>query len=188
MWRYQLLARWKYLLSFRKGAWTLDDYPVRVRRLPAASPPPGMRDLKPVAWHAQIIHWPQLFGAGDTQAEALANLRQRFADYQREHGDTPRPGVPVPLEFAPTTMIDRYAPVARDFFDRILGMDFDACFISDESSLWDFPHDEDERQVLDRIRAAYGVDVSDIQNGNLARIFAQLQAAGHRGRAAGRGE
>ena len=81
----------------------------------------------------------------------------------------------VPIEFAPTTEIDQYSLIAHDFFQKILEMDFDYCFVSDESSLWDFPNTSDEARVFELIKRTYQVDVSDIQTGNLVQIFKRLQ-------------
>jgi hypothetical protein len=53
-------------------------------------------------------------------------------------------------------------------------MDFDSCFISDQSSLWDFPSAADETRVFQLIEHTYKVDVSDIRTGNLAQIFKRL--------------
>jgi hypothetical protein len=50
------------------------------------------------------------------------------------------------------------------------------CFISDESSLWDFLSETTNQAQIDRIRAAYGVDVSDLTDGNLATILARIAA------------
>jgi hypothetical protein len=55
--------------------------------------------------------------------------------------------------------------------------------VTDESSLWDFTGftekhliDVKRSEVFDRIRESYGVDVSDVKNGNLVAIFARLRA------------
>ncbi|MDQ2806072.1 MAG: hypothetical protein M3Z04_04000 [Chloroflexota bacterium] len=51
--------------------------------------------------------------------------------------------------------------------------------ITDGSSLNDFPF-SDAADIYAKIQAIYGVDVSDIADGNLVAIFARLQAAGAR--------
>jgi len=178
MWWDGLLARVKYLLSFLKREWALSDYPVRVRRQAALDRPERMGQLQALPWIAQIVNWWSLIGMGDSREAALESLRQHFDEYKQIHRVTPRPGMRVPLELASTAKIDRYRVLARDFFDRILGMDFDTCFVSDQSSLWDFP---DTAQAVDRIRAVYGVDVSDIEDGNLVRTVERLREAGHTG-------
>ena len=57
-------------------------------------------------------------------------------------------------------------------------MDYDRCFISDRSSLVDFFSEED---YVEKTQRLYGVDISNIKDGNLVQIFKRLyesQAAG----------
>ena len=42
------------------------------------------------------------------------------------------------IVMANTYTIDEYDDIAREFLEEIFGIDFNSCFISDESSLWDF--------------------------------------------------
>ena len=174
MWRFYVIAFVKYLASSFKRDWTIDDYPVRIRRRHDANAP-SIGSFEPAAWQAQIVHWGQMRGGGSTRDEAVANLNENFNEYRRQHGTVPRPGTRVPIEFAPTTEIDQYSLIAHDFFQKILEMDFDYCFVSDESSLWEFPNTSDEARVFELIRRTYQVDVSDIQTGNLVQIFKRLQ-------------
>jgi hypothetical protein len=53
-------------------------------------------------------------------------------------------------------------------------MDYDYIFISDESSLWDFPDPEDGVDVFELIKQTYQVDVSDIRTGDLVQIFRRI--------------
>jgi hypothetical protein len=46
-----------------------------------------------------------------------------------------RPGTGLPTEFAPTYRIEEPPDLARDFFRRVLDMNYDECFISNASSL-----------------------------------------------------
>jgi hypothetical protein len=76
------------------------------------------------------------------------------------------------IEFAPTDRIDQHCELADDFAQRVLGLD--SVWISDESSLGDF-HGEPTNEALNRkIHDVYGVDVSDITNGNLADILERI--------------
>jgi hypothetical protein len=167
------LAFLKFLASFFKPDWQLADYPIRVRQQDPHAP--GMGLYLPEPWIAQIVNWWQMIGSGNTKEEALSSLQRNFDEYKQENGSLPRPGMPVRLEFALTGEIDQHIPLARDFFQRILNMNYDDCFVSDQSSLWDFPDTEDTAAVFARIRLAYGVDVSDIFSGNLARIFKRIK-------------
>ena len=65
-----LLATYKYLLSFRKAEWTLEDYPVRLRERATSAETPALR-----AWCAQIVNWWLMAGFGDTPEGALEDLR-----------------------------------------------------------------------------------------------------------------
>lgn len=66
--------------------------------------------------------------------------------------------------------------LADDFVRRVL--DIDGAWISDESSLWDFHHKETNAALVAKIREIYGVDVSDIESGNLADILDRIAATG----------
>ena len=57
--------------------------------------------------------------------------------------------------------------LVTDFMKRILRTT--SFLITDESSLWDFR--TRKKPVFDRIQKIYGVDVSDIEDGNLTKIF-----------------
>ena len=125
----------KRFASHWKGAWELGDYPIRVVGRDVG-PEAGPARLKAIPWSAQIINWWQMAGHGSTRDEALANLRQNFATYRSSHEVLPRPGTGAPLEFAATAPGDQHRELAHDFMSRILSLNLDDCFISDESSLW----------------------------------------------------
>jgi hypothetical protein len=57
---------------------------------------------------------------------------------------------------------------------RVLRLDW--AWISDESSLWDFHHQETNAALVAKIREVYGVDVSDIESANLADILDRIAA------------
>jgi len=75
-----------------------------------------------------------------------------------------------------TERVARHEDVARGFLPRILGIEFDQCFISDESNLCDFHCEDSNEACFQRIQQVYGVDVSDIESGNLAEIFERIKA------------
>jgi hypothetical protein len=94
----------KYLLSFLKTDWDIDDYPIRVRRFDVEDVEPTAR-LKPVAWSAQVVNWVTMQGHGDTAEAALADLRRRFVERKQNGLTFPRPGRGLPIEFAPAHRI-----------------------------------------------------------------------------------
>lgn len=75
--------------------------------------------------------------------------------------------------------IDKFESIAPDFFERILDMDREDCLITDESSLWDFHTERSNEPFYSRILEVYGIDVSDVEKGNLARIFQRIIEAKH---------
>ena len=168
---------WKYTCSFLKRSWSAEDYPVRVRQSdPAVAVDAG--HWKPVRFDAAVINWWQMSGGGDTREEALRDLSAKL-EARRARGERlPRPGTGLPIEFASTGRVEAHHRLAADFLQRVLGLDSAECFISDESSLWDFHGDDDNSLLYEKIVLLYGVDVSDIEGARLADIFDRLSAHG----------
>src|SRR5919204_5330404 len=137
MWSDRFKIAWKYCLSFLKNEWTVEDYPIRFRHFDIDADQYYGR-LKPVRWSAQVLNWPAMQGHGDTMEEAVENLRKVLAERKARGQRLARPGTGLPIEFAPTYRIDEHPDLARDFFRRIVNLNYDECFISNESSLWDF--------------------------------------------------
>ena len=165
----------KFCFSFFKRGWNLEDYPVRFRHQEPSSPVPLALKGDLVPWLAQIPYWVRMTGSGNTREEAYANLQKRFDEYRAEGNKLPRPGTKVPLQFAPRLEVPLYDDIAADFFRRILNMDYRNVFITDKSSLWDFPIEDPVEELVERIREAYSVDIGDIEDGNLVSIFRRLQ-------------
>jgi hypothetical protein len=174
----RLLALWKRMLSYRKNTWTLEDYPIVVRQQRIELPPNDR--MRPIAWSAQILEWVML-GHGDTREEARADLRRHFDEYREAHESLPRPGTKVPISFASSEIVERYDDLARDFLPKVLGFERDDCFISDESSLWDFHGEKTNDDCFRKIAILYGIDVSDVEGAKLSEIFRRI--AQHRGHA-----
>jgi hypothetical protein len=165
-----LLAGWKFLLSFRKREWSLEDYPIIVRKQRDSSQCRGetVRVTLP-AYYARVVNWWTLMGTGNTVESAMEKLRERF-DFARENRSSmPRPGTRVPLEFASRERIAANSPLADEFLQSVLGVE--GAWISDKSSLWDFTTEDSLDGCYARIRSLYGVDASDVPGGNLADIL-----------------
>lgn len=164
----------KYLLSFLKSDWDLTDYPImfRYRKIEQVS---FSQHWKSTPWIAYIANWDQMVGYGATKEKAFVALKSRFIEYKYNNKEIPRPGAGCenPLALASATEIDKYGAIADDFFIKIIGMNYHNCFVSDESSLWDFPI-VDEEACYQKIMGIYGIDVSDIKDGNLVQIFARI--------------
>ncbi|MEW6206876.1 MAG: hypothetical protein AB1631_00810 [Acidobacteriota bacterium] len=170
----QIKAAIKYLMSFIKTDWQLSDYPIRFRYQKTDPSNLSSERLKPIPWVAQIINWWQISGLGQTKKEALADLEKSFNQFKERGKQLPRPGTGLPIEFASSVEISSYEDVALDFFDKILDMNYRECWISDESSLWDFHAEESNEHLNQKILMIYGVDVSDIESGNLVKIFERI--------------
>lgn len=178
----QLIARivkaisafWKLCLSFRKNEWELKDYPVFVGAQ-ELNPECSSARFKQHRYMAHIVKW-ALAGTGDTREAAICDLEAHFetaqAERKRQGKPLPRPGTRVPVEFASQERVSRHQELADDFTQRVLGLDW--AWISDESSLWDFHHDETNDLLLSKINEVYGVDVSDIESANLWEIFDRI--------------
>ena len=162
-----ILANWKYLLSWTRREWRFSDYPVRVREVESSD-----HDR----YQAQIVNWWVMNALGPTPAAARAALAATFElvmeDRRREGKAMPRPGVEAPIEFAPSDRVNANPELLDDFILKILGVSW--AFVSDGSSLSDLHDEPDDSAYHERILETYGVDVSDIESGNLAEILERI--------------
>lgn len=167
-----LLASWKFLLSFRKKKWRLEDYPILLRKQGDFSQPIGKAGRwTRHAYSAQIVNW-TLSGSGETAQAAMESLGERF-DRARESGPSmPRPGTRVPLEFASQERIAANSALAVEFMQIVLG--HNEAWITDESSLWDFTLEDSLDIYYARIRAVYGLDLSGIADESIAEILERI--------------
>jgi hypothetical protein len=170
----QSQALWKRLTSIFKDDWMIDDYPIRVRFQNPAEPLNESR-RKLIPWIAFVVNRPVMSGTGNTRNAALEELLKNFDQFKATKPSLPRPGTKVPIEFAASARVGQHSERAKDFLKRVLGID--SAWISDQSSLWDFHCDQTNEFLTDEIRRIYGVDVSDITNGNLADIFDRILAS-----------
>jgi hypothetical protein len=168
---FQASAVWKRFTSTFKSEWTIEDYPISVRAHSLSESLLTSR-LKPHPWTATMINWPGMSGGGDSRPEALEELRKAFERFKAGKKQLPRPGTKVPIQFAATTRVGRHAYLTKEFIQRVLEIEW--AWISDESSLGDFHDGESNKKLIDKIRIVYGVDVSDIPDGNLAAIFDRI--------------
>lgn len=175
---WQARAAWKLVASMFKEEWTIDDYPIRSWLLPVANSSHAAH-LKSSTWAACVINWPGMLRGGNTKLEALEQLRKDFDQFKATKRKLPRPGTKVPIEFASRHRLDQHPEVERDFVRRVLEIEW--AWISDESSLWDFHGDKTNDRLNDKIRQIYGVDVSDISDGNLADIFDRIASSNIKG-------
>jgi|SRR5579872_164892 len=178
--RENISAAWRFVVSFRKSTWALEDYPISIRaqRIDVNCGYTAAR-FKQHAYLARVVKWWTLTGGGETPQDAMRELAAQFesvkAERQREGRPLPRPGTAVPIQFAARERVGAHPELADDFVRRVLGLDW--AWISDDSSLWDFHTDETSDALFEKIKDVYGVDVSDIESGNLAQILDRIAAA-----------
>jgi hypothetical protein len=160
---------WKRCLSYRKREWVLSDYPVLVHEqtgVPANS-----------RYFARILGW-NIDGLGATREDALRQMEHWYEtrkDALKSEGKpVPRPGTPVPIRFASQERVIAQSELVKDFIRRVLGLEW--AFLTDESSLYHFYFDGHIDPLLDRVKELYGVDVSDIVDGNIAEILERISA------------
>lgn len=80
------------------------------------------------------------------------------------------------IELAPTDRIDVLQSLAEDFMEAIFEMEPGSYLITDESSIRDFRgvEDMDRRDMHEKIRSVFDVDVTDIESGNLVEILTRI--------------
>ncbi len=173
----RLLVISKLCLSFAKRDWGLGDYPAKIQEQ-LLQPESASGRWKPQKYMAFILKW-GLAGTGNSEQDAWRDLERNFeaakAERRKKQEMLPRPGTSVPAQFASAERVNVHAELAADFIQRVLHLDW--AWISDESSLWDFHHDETNDALIARIREMYEVDVSDIPSAKLYEILDRIAAA-----------
>ena len=181
-----LLASWKFVLSFRKPKWSLEEYPVSIVRQDV---PPNNESLpewrRTPQFRAEIVNWAQVSGTGNTSEEAIRKLEVVFSSKLAQGDTMPRPGrlVPIEVRFADRERIAENETLAEEFTREVLGNE--RAWISDESSLWDFTCEDSLNSCFEKIRKIYGVDVSEAASGNIAEILEIIASSREMNRQAG---
>lgn len=158
----------KFLLSFLKKEWNINDYPLRYRKQNNAD--------ENSRWHVQIINWWVISGLGNTKQAAKKDLGKNYEAAIKGKGYKPRPGTEVPLEFASAESVDDNYELLEDFIEKILGFKKDSpVFISDLSSLYDFSMSDPVEKYFQRIEDVYKLDLRHIEDGNIARIMEAIK-------------
>lgn len=111
-------------------------------------------------WEAQLLEFFALIATGQTQAEALQELQRLFTERQIYYAAIGKP-MPIPGEafdeiFSSTSRTDAQAALARDFFKKVLQLDYDDVFLNDASTLEEFG---DVSAIRNRVFSLYGVDI-----------------------------
>lgn len=159
----------KYIQSFLKKDWSLEDYPISEVPVDASAfeeagkaPPRAL----------MVERWIAMNGIGPTLEEAWDDLRGKFEEYRSSGKPLPRPGAYVQPEFTSAEGLEAHEELAQRFFPEVLGLNFDDCFVSDESSLSDFYDDtRTKEQVHAKLKDCFGLDASTIQDDRLVAVF-----------------
>jgi hypothetical protein len=88
--------------------------------------------------------------------------------YEAGDGDRPR------LALASSPRLRAHEGLRNDFVERVLGMNPAAVFVSDETTMEDFP--EPVETYASRIREVYGVDLSTLPDRLLPTVFDAITA------------
>lgn len=164
----QIRAFIKYLFSFFKNNWQFEDYPLETWSNLEAN-------QSEIKFGAKFTNWQTLIAHGNSNSEAVENLRKSFNEYSQKN-KLPRPGSKVSFELATSSKIDLYEEIAIDFFDKIIGINYFDCFISDYSTLFDFGLDDEE--TIEKIKIVYKIEPdSDLI---LADIFEKISKKANR--------
>jgi hypothetical protein len=111
-------------------------------------------------WEAQVLEFYALIATGETESEARVELQRLYAERLIYHAAIGKP-LPIPGEiaeemFSSTNRIDAQAALARDFFHKVLHLDYDNVFLNDASTLEEFG---DLSAIRNRAFSIYDVDI-----------------------------
>ncbi|MDQ0059985.1 hypothetical protein [Paenibacillus harenae] len=159
---------YKFLFSFFKSNWNLQDYPIEFRQQ-------QLLNLSEYPWEARIINWYWMNGDGQSKTEAYLKLKEKFNKYKSEGHLLPRPGRKIQLTYASVERMDQYENEAVHFFKEILEMDYYEMFVSDKTSMYDFCWtDEMLNEKYIQIQEIYGVQIEDIEGLMIADILQRI--------------
>lgn len=77
-----------------------------------------------------------------------------------------------PISYASQDDIQAHSETLKRFINSVLGLEW--AFITNESSLDDFHLIEDSTSLEEKIKEVFGVDISDIEDRNLLKIFERI--------------
>ena len=81
----------KFILSFRKTQWRIEDYPLRYCFH-------DNREIDIPSFYVEIIGWKTMVGFGDTWSEAYQYLSRKLEERSLHTGFLPRPGTMVTMD------------------------------------------------------------------------------------------
>ena len=134
--------------------------------------------------YASIREFFSLIATGETRDEAIWNLRPVFEERVRQMKET---GEPIPLpgngrakpRFAPNDQIEALRPFIDEFWAEILGTSYARSFVSNESRLssWDRYLPGRRTELIEKVKAKYGVDISTCYDEPIPVVLRRIQSA-----------
>jgi hypothetical protein len=123
-------------------------------------------------WEAELQEFFALKAGADSEAEALAELRRLYTERVAYLEAVGKP-LPVPGEapeelFSSTARVDAEAALARDFFSRVLHLNYDEVFLNDATTLEEFG---DLEVIRAAARTVYAVDIGDERERQVWRVL-----------------
>jgi hypothetical protein len=130
-------------------------------------------------FEASLTEFFALKASGQTREEALLELERLYTErviYLESVGKPlPIPGeAPEPM-FATSARVDALSGTARDFFKRVLNLDYDNVFVSDATRLEEFGTPSELRQ---KIKLEYGVDIGGELEQPLWEVLGKIRGLG----------
>ncbi|HTD37807.1 MAG TPA: hypothetical protein VK669_09850 [Candidatus Limnocylindrales bacterium] len=159
---------WYYMRSFFRRTWTLDDYPIDVTFHPNGTAAPDESGSWVPPYTAGT---PGMFlvGLGVTADAARADLREKF-EKRRKEKPLPRPGTSEPIEIAASDRIEAFGALLDEFIERVLQSEW--VFLSDESTLYDFPDPDVKRRIM----LLYGIDPDRLPDQRIVTVLDAIAA------------
>lgn len=117
-----------------------------------------------------------MIGFGKTKEESLLNSGENFSKWAKKRNNSlQRPGKKVPIKFAENKLINKYPELLDDFLSRIIEINKEKIlYVSDITSIYDFYPEGEKGEYNGKIKKVYSVDVSDIKDGNIAKILNRI--------------
>jgi predicted RNase H-like HicB family nuclease len=130
-------------------------------------------------FEASLAEFFALKASGQTREEALLELERLYTErviYLESVGKPlPIPGeAPEPM-FATSARVDALSGTARDFFRRVLNLDYDNVFVSDATRLEEFGTPSELRQ---KIKLEYGMDIGSELEQPLWEVLGKIRGLG----------
>jgi len=134
--------------------------------------------------YAALPAFPALAATGGTREEAIATLRalyeERVAFLRSAGKPLPAPRCsPGPAQSSPNDQVEALRPLVDEFWTGVFGTPYLPSQVSNVSTLGDWEHfvSGGRQAVIARVRAIYGVDLSDCYDAPIPVVLARIRKA-----------